>query len=179
EQDEEASDALLEKLVGEFFPGMRQTMDAATEEVRKMLAQFRLEVPSEPPPAQEEREVVLRCAYGKLNDELLPEVCIALLPIAEPWQAPLAVRFGGFNACPDPVEAALHHRAWAERWGAEPVGITDDTLEFLVRQPPRTEVEALEAARAQLEVAPGDGPIRPNVLARELLGDRHWFFWWD
>jgi hypothetical protein len=73
-------------------------------------------------------------------------------------------------------------RYWFERWGAEPVAITSDTVEMLVARPPQSREDALALANEQFAycedvVTQGVGTI--EALAANLLEGQTWFFWWD
>ena len=109
-------------------------------------------------------------------------IWIALMPIAQPWETAAAIEFGAWNECPSPEEHVVVMRYWFERWGAEPVAITSDTVEMLVDKPPHSQEEALALANEHFAycediVTQGVGTI--EALAATLLEGQTWFFWWD
>jgi hypothetical protein len=59
------------------------------------------------------------------------------------------LRWGGWNDCP----AAEYHlaamRTWRDRYGAELIGMSSDTLNLRVATKPKTRQEALALARDQ------------------------------
>ena len=118
---------------------------------------------------------------SELGRQAEPAV-IALAPTALPHQVPAHLRFGGWSDCPPPEVHVAVFREWHERFGAEPVVMTKDTLELLVRRPVSSREEALELARFQ---RPYDGNLvdqgvdSVEVLAARLLGNPRWFFRWD
>jgi hypothetical protein len=112
----------------------------------------------------------------------LREVVLALLPSSEPWSAAVQVHFGGFNDCPNPEVHAGLFRAWAQEYGAEPVGITHDVIEARVLRPPWTLRQAERLALVQYAYAPdivdqGVGTVEDLTTALFEAGS--WFFWWD
>ena len=107
---------------------------------------------------------------------------IALVPTTQPHEVPAHLRFGGWNNCPDPVVHTATFRDWHQRFGAEPVVMAGDTVEFLVRRPVSSRAEALELARFQYVYCSDiveQGVESVEALAATLLGDPRWFFWWD
>jgi hypothetical protein len=117
-----------------------------------------------------------------LTDAPHPEVCIGLVPTREPWQAPVLLRFGGFNECPPPEIQGAFARRWHERYGAEVVSVTIDTVEMHVLRPPAGRAEALQLAREQYlfcQDIVDQGTETIEALAAGLLNGSAWFFWWD
>jgi hypothetical protein len=120
--------------------------------------------------------------FDALTHEPVERIWIALIPIAQSWEAAAAIEFGAWNECPSPEEHVVVMRYWFERWGAEPVAITSDTVEMLVDKPPHSQVEALALANEHFAycediVTQGVGTI--EALAATLLDGQTWFFWWD
>ncbi len=117
-----------------------------------------------------------------LTREPWPRVYIGLFPVSDPCELPAFLMFGGWNECPPPhVHCALFKR-WAERHGAEPVGITGDTVEMIVEKKPVTEEEALALAREQYAYCPDlveQGLGNLETLAVTLEKNPLWSFWWD
>ncbi len=110
-------------------------------------------------------------------------VALALLPGCEPWQVPVRLRFGGFNECPSPAQHGAMLRHWQERYGAEPVALSHDSLELRVARPPTEAAAAQALAREQAaycpELAPPGAPAALERLAGQLLGAPVWRFWWE
>ncbi|HEY9841116.1 MAG TPA: DUF4253 domain-containing protein [Candidatus Obscuribacterales bacterium] len=107
---------------------------------------------------------------------------LALLPCQKGWQAAAFVGFGGWNDTPEPPSQVAVQKYWYERFGAEPVSMTDSELEMRVARPPKTEKEAMELARQHYSFCPdvvdqGVGSL--DILARNLLHNPYWYFWWD
>lgn len=117
-----------------------------------------------------------------LTREPFEGVHIALVSTRSGWEVPAHLRFGGFNACPQPHEhVALWHR-WHDLYGAELVGISHDVVEALVSRPPNDREGGAQLAREQYAycsdiVSQGCGTI--CELAALLINRSTWYFWWD
>ena len=136
------------------------------------------EWPAEPP----RRELVLRSTVDVLSEGPHERCLIALLPTAQPAEAPAYLRFGGFNACPPPELHVAFLRDWGRRYGAVPACITHDIIECVVARPPRTRDEARALAAEQFAycgdiVSQGTGTV--ERLAVGLWAAPTWYFWWD
>ena len=117
-----------------------------------------------------------------LSGEIKPKVYLGLAEIDQAWQLPAVVQLGDWNECPSPVEHCAFHRSWQWRFGAEITGMSGDTVECLVRNPPGDRETALRLAWEQYWycndiVDQGCGSI--SKLAATLLNSPYWFFWWD
>jgi len=111
-----------------------------------------------------------------------PRVHVALVPTDVPWLAPVYVRFGGFNECPDCSRHAAVLRAWGEEFGAEPVGMSHDMLDVRVARPPADRRRAVRLAVEQWAYDAdvwGDAVRSEEELAAWLSRARVWTFWWD
>jgi len=75
------------------------------------------------------------------------EVFIAQLPTADYWAIPLHLRFGAWNACPEPPEHAIIAKHWEQRYGARIAALTFDTIEFTVERLPASVEECAALAR--------------------------------
>ncbi|HTV43360.1 MAG TPA: DUF4253 domain-containing protein [Candidatus Sulfotelmatobacter sp.] len=109
-------------------------------------------------------------------------VYIAKIPTSLNWQAPAYIGAGGWNECPDAAVLAALARRWHERFGAEFVSITHDTIEFLVANPPASKEQAIELAKEQFIVCSDivtQGTDTISALAATLLNSNYWYFWWD
>lgn len=112
----------------------------------------------------------------------LKEVFIAQLPTSDYWAIPLYLRFGGWNACPEPFVHAMLAKYWEQRYGAKIAVLTSDTIEFTVERPPASPEECAELAQQQyiycddiVDQGVGSVPTLAQALRRSTI----WFFWWD
>jgi hypothetical protein len=118
-----------------------------------------------------------------LTDRPKPEVTIGLLKLAAPWEAFAHLRWGGWNDCPLAEEHCAIHRHWSERYGAEIVSISGDTVQCSVARPPMDRPASLDLAREQYiycyDIVVDQGTQTIAALAASLLAAEYWFFWWD
>jgi len=117
-----------------------------------------------------------------LSGKPLARVHLALLPTPRGWESAAFLRFGGWNACPEPEVHVALWRRWNELYGAEPVGISRDVVEGTASRPPADEAAAATLAREQYLycddiVSQGVGSI--SRLATLLENRPTWYFWWD
>ncbi len=111
-----------------------------------------------------------------------PEVLIRNFKIPAAWQAFAQLSWGGWNDCPTPAEHCAIHRYWAEKYGAEVVSITYDTVQCIVSRPPTDRDAAMKLAIEQYLYC-GDivdqGCQSITDLAASLMNSDYWYFWWD
>ena len=109
-------------------------------------------------------------------------VYITILPTENAWEAPIYLRFGGWNANPMPEIHAAAFRRWEEAYGAVPAVMQSDIIEFHVERPAKTRDAARALARefyiyCNDIVDQGVGDM--SVLAALAMSDAPWYFWWD
>jgi hypothetical protein len=117
-----------------------------------------------------------------LSGKVKPKVYLGLAKIEQPWHLPALIHFGGWNDCPSAEEHCAFHRSWRDRFGAEITGMSGDTVECVVRNPPRDRKAALDLAWEQYWYCTDivdQGCESISNLAATLLNSPYWFFWWD
>ncbi|MEO1034860.1 MAG: DUF4253 domain-containing protein [Pseudomonadota bacterium] len=107
---------------------------------------------------------------------------IGLIPARDPTSAIAYLQPGGWNDCPEPEIHVAISNHWAQKYQAELVTVTPDTIEFIVGRPPASVSDATVLAREQFAycgdiVRQGVGSL--SSLANSLVGTTHWYFWWD
>lgn len=117
-----------------------------------------------------------------LSGETKQKALIGRVQIAEPWQLPAALHFGGWNDCPEAEVQAAMFKRWQEQYGAEIASISGDVVECVVDRPPDARPAAIQLAWEQYLfcydiVEQGFGTIAN--LAATLLNSNYWYFWWD
>jgi len=120
--------------------------------------------------------------FNLLTRKPLPEVVVALVPTSVSWEVPAYLGFGGWNECPGPEVHVAMLKRWKRLFGAEVVGISDDTMEVQVTSPPVSPAQALGLAREQFIYCSDivhQGTLTLENLAAGLLAGRVWYFWWD
>jgi Domain of unknown function (DUF4253) len=114
--------------------------------------------------------------------KIKPEVHLGLVKIAEPWQLPAALKWGGWNDCPNPEIHCAFHRDWQERFGAEITGMSGDVVECAVKYPPNDQKTATILAWQQYWYCSDiieQGVDSISNLAATLIHSPYWYFWWD
>lgn len=115
------------------------------------------------------------------DGNIQPKLYMGLLPTRMGWETPAYLKFGDPDICSSDEHIAML-KYWQERYGAEPVVMTHDTIEMQVAKPPTDRDSALDLAREQFAYCSdivGQGTVTLDALAAELLGGTVWFFWWD
>ena len=64
---------------------------------------------------------------------------LLFIPAEKSWDVFRQIPFGGFNACPDNLEIMAVSRYWRQKYGAVPIMLGRDALQFYLKQPPREE----------------------------------------
>jgi uncharacterized protein DUF4253 len=130
-------------------------------------------------PGREDRFTIPADIAARRNSSR--SVAIGLFPTRASWEVPAYLRYGNWNCCPLPEEHVCIMRYWAERHGAELVGMSHDTVEMVVSHPPTDRATALELAKEQLLYADltKSGFDTSAKRAAVLLGSKVWSFWWD
>jgi len=142
--------------------------------------------PHDPPlgewPAAPDPSAGLSVAHNLLTGKPLPKVYIGLAS-TDDWTAiPAFLRWGGWNDCPRPEYHVAALRTWRDRYGAELVGISSDTINLRVATKPKTREEALALARDQYIYCADiidQGVGTYSALAADLIAGDWWYFWWD
>ena len=112
-------------------------------------------------------------------DEIGFGACRVAIVDATPAQALRHLQFGAFNACPRPEVHALVWERWAERFGAEPVLVTEDRIAGVIARPITTREALVELAA---EVAAYDPDLAVEgwlTLLATLYRNASFDFWWD
>ena len=116
------------------------------------------------------------------SGQALERVFIVKVPTDDWTTIPTHLRWGGWNSNPPPEFHVAALRSWSDRYGAELVGLSSDTMNLRVAMRPQTREEALALAREQYAycndlVDQGYGTL--SSLAAFLKADPWWWFWWD
>jgi hypothetical protein len=110
------------------------------------------------------------------------DVVIGKIPTSHSWEVPGFLKYGGWNACPLPEDHMAALKSWEDRYGAQIVVVTQDTIECRVKERPRDKESALSLAREHYlycgdVVDQGLGSV--SSLAAVLMVSDSWYFWWD
>ena len=63
------------------------------------------------------------------------EILIAEIPVENPWEIFAYIPFGGWNDCPGNEDIMSISKYWFEKYGAIPFAISNNTLEYIVKNP--------------------------------------------
>ncbi|MEO1322303.1 MAG: DUF4253 domain-containing protein [Pseudomonadota bacterium] len=112
----------------------------------------------------------------------LPEVYIGLLPTTRWEEVPALLKYGGWNACPPPEYHVAAFQSWKERFDAQLIAMTFDTVELRIGRNPTTRDEAMSLARelyAYCNDLIDQGVESLSALAAITMNQSHWSIWWD
>lgn len=192
EGNEETCKLLEEQMAS---PGYKPIKMYETDETGKMV---------ELPPEQVRQRMLAGCNDEKLSnsenwpsesgEETPPETFVSALfgnsrlgtvikiPTDDWTTIPAHLRWGGWNEHPHPEYHIAAWRSWRNKYGANLIGMTHDTLIMRVEKPPNSRKEAYKLAEEQYLycndiVDQGVGSV--TNLAAGLLNSGYWFFWWD
>jgi hypothetical protein len=142
--------------------------------------------PYDPPlgewPASADPSMGLSVAHNLLTGKPLPKAYIGLAPTDDWTTIPAYLRSGGWNGCPAAECHVAAMRTWRDRYGAELIGISSDTINLRVATKPKTREEALALARDQYIYCTDiidQGVQTYSALAADLMANDWWYFWWD
>lgn len=169
------------------LPSIIQTDGVTTRTLSReeVLAAMESE-PEEPPlgewPAKPEPSIGLTVARNILTGVPLPKVYVGVAPTDDWTTIPAYLRWGGWNECPAAEYHVAAMRGWRDRYGAELVGMSDDTINLRVASRPKTREEALALAREHYIYCADvidQGFPSYSALAAYLMANDWWYFWWD
>jgi len=169
------------------LPSITQTDGVTTRTLSReeVLAAMESE-PEEPPlgewPAKPDPSIGLSVARNILTGVPLPKVYVGIAPTDDWTTIPAYLRWGGWNECPAAEYHVAAMRGWRDRYGAELVGMSDDTINLRVASRPRTREEALALAREHYIYCADiidQGFPSYSALAAYLMANDWWYFWWD
>ncbi|HEY1319166.1 MAG TPA: DUF4253 domain-containing protein [Streptosporangiaceae bacterium] len=151
---------------------------ADDEELREMFAPFGERFPGLAPAVEE-----------KLDPELMRRAVvqytriarIGLVPAARP--ADILPRLGWAGAANNRTasELAVVLRSWEDRFGARLLEVGFDDIRLLVSRPPQTlhAAQPIAAEHVAFSDEAHKGPRHVGEIARALVNNPFWDFWWD
>lgn len=133
-------------------------------------------------PATPEPSIGLSVVRDILTNVPFPKVYVGIAPTDDGTAIPAYLRWGGWNECPHAEYHVAALRVWRERYGAELVGISGNTINVKVATRPKTREEALALAREHYVYCADiidQGYPSYSALAAYLMANDWWYFWWD
>lgn len=114
--------------------------------------------------------------------ENVENIYIAKIPTTKPYEVFAYVPIGGFDECPDNIIHIAIAKYWYEKYGAIPVCIGNDCIQYKVEQPIKDR-EKLEELSMEQYLYCGDiiwqGLESLNNLKTSLGNSTVWYFWWE
>jgi len=104
------------------------------------------------------------------------------LPIKESWQVAAFIGFGGWNSCPTTVEHCALWRYWEREYESHIVAVSHNQLEAHVRNPPKTNEQALKLAEQHFLYCNSTVTSGAETIAQyasTLVDSAIWSFSWD
>lgn len=186
-EHEPSTEILLERAGELQFPASLKAQIARETELFKrenpdieIEEEFPEEMIGEWPDQIDGDSFALTAAYDVISGQPWPRTHIALIPTKDWTEIPAYLRAGGWNAVPDSANLVAALRSWRDRYGAELVSLTNDTMDFRVQRTPTSREEALELAREHyLFCSDSLGEMTLRERAALLIENDWWFFWWD
>ncbi|NLK96253.1 MAG: DUF4253 domain-containing protein [Clostridiales bacterium] len=124
--------------------------------------------------------------YEESNSIYLGEkgekIYIAKVPTNNIYEIMAYIPMGGFNECPENYIHIALAKYWYDKYGAYPICIGNDTIQFRIDNSLSKEVNLEELALEQYLYC-GDivwqGVETLNNLKSSLANSKVWYFWWD
>ncbi len=140
----------------------------------------------EPPegdwPRQASPSPGLSVVMDTLSGKPLSTVYLTVLPTEDWTTIPAYMNWGDWNENPSPEYHVAALRSWRDRYGAELAALSFDVLNLRVTRKPQSREEALALARehyAYCNDIVDQGVETLNHLAKDLMENDWWYFWWD
>jgi hypothetical protein len=151
---------------------------AEDEELREMFAPFGGRFPGPAPAIGEEldSELMRRAVMQYTRDAR-----IGLVPAARPADILPRLGWAGASNHRTASELAVVLRSWEDRFGARLLEVGFDGIRLLVSRPPQT-LEAAQPIGAEHFAFADEahkGPRHVGWIARALVNNPFWDFWWD
>ena len=121
-------------------------------------------------------------SFWEFGTGLISETILALIPVSDPWRIFAWLPFGGWNRCPDTEHMMAVSKYWYEKYGAVPIAVSHDELEFLLpRSLSRKQADEVSKEHALFcpDIVKPEGKLTEEQLSEFLNGSKCWYFWWD
>jgi hypothetical protein len=166
------------QLLDHWWPGHSEEQLAEDEELREIFAPFGERFPGLAPSVEEklDPELMRRAVFQYTRDAR-----IGLVPAARP--ADVLPRLGWEGACNTrrASDLAAVLRSWEDRFGARLLEVGFATIRLLVSRPPQT-LQAAQRIAAEHLAFSDEAQIGLRgipQIARALVNNPFWDFWWD
>ena len=178
-EDTSAIDGMdASQLLDDWWPSPSEKDLAEDEEWRETFAPFGERFPGLAPSVEEELdpELMRRAVFQYTRDAR-----IGLVPAARPADILPRLGWQGAGNSHTSSELAVVLRSWEDRFGARLLEVGFATIRLLVSRPPQT-LQAAQRIAAEHLAFSDDAQIglsRIPDIARALVNNPFWDFWWD
>jgi hypothetical protein len=109
-------------------------------------------------------------------------IIIAFVPTSNSYEAPAYLKYGNWNDCPKPEVHVAIHKYWNKKYSSIITCMTSDIIETYARNETLNKDEAMKLAKQQFLycrdiVEQGTNDL--STLAKGLIENPIWYFWWD
>jgi hypothetical protein len=115
--------------------------------------------------------------------ETTPSGRVGLVAVDRPADIPHKIGWQGavnhFMDGDGPTLLSVMMRSWEDRFGAQLFRLGFDTMQFLVRRPPRSEASAQAVAAEHFAFAGQDSVESIRMHTSHITNNPTWAFWWD
>lgn len=118
----------------------------------------------------------------KLTRETFNNFVGVKLHVEESWKIPAYFNYSAGDFCPSPEVHCAIWKYWEEQFGAKIIGVTSDSIEGYVANPPKSKEEAINLAWQQYLYCSDivdQGTETISNLASSIINHEYWYFWWD
>ncbi len=152
--------------------------DPVVEDLRAMFAPFGARFPGLAPAVEEELdpELMRRAVFQYTRDAR-----IGLVPAARPADILPRLGWGVANRDISGSELAVVLRSWEDRFGARLLEVGLEDIRLLVSRPPQTleAAQPIAAEHVAFSVEAHKGLRGVGKIARAIVNNPFWDFWWD
>ncbi len=114
----------------------------------------------------------------RTSDFEFDKLVFALIPTVRPWEVLAWIQMGGFNWCPDSLHQVALAKELYDKFGARPLRITINALDYYVPNP-LIERREVEDAAYLMTLADDDIYEDFELAVERVLGNPCWYMWWD
>lgn len=109
------------------------------------------------------------------------ELFIVKVPVKNPWEIFAWLPMGNWNECPTTSEHMAVSKYWFEKFGAVPISMTHDVVEYRVEKVITDKDIAMETAIEMYGYCPDIDQNFDSIgkYAGSLVNSSVWYFWWD
>lgn len=109
------------------------------------------------------------------------ELFIVKVPVKNSWEIFAWLPMGAWNDCPDTESLMAISKYWYEQFGASPIAMTHDVLEYEVKKIITDDKLAMNTAIDMYGFCPDINQNFDTIgkFAGTLVDSSVWYFWWD